>query len=175
MMKKFISILLCVAALFGLAACGVPRPGTVLRKLEPYLPADAWGHFSQFDKEILENGDTLYDWHEPITEGGEETAQKIECVFSKDGLTHYVYKNYFFQLSEPGEPLTMDGAASMAKNFARDFLPGGEKMVLKNVPGANPHIYDPGMVESWVGTQGGKTYTISIELHIGYVLELIVE
>jgi hypothetical protein len=154
--KRVLAALTAVALLLGLAACGAPKQETVLRKLKPYLPEGAWGNFPEFEERAVDGG-TLYYWHKPVEGSGGDTAQKIEYVFGEQGLAHYAYQDYAFPLPAPAAPLTMDGAARMAQGFAREFISGGKEMDLLNVPDASPHIYDPGVVGSWVGSCGGVT------------------
>lgn len=94
----------------------------------------------------------------------------IQYEVKDNDLIFYHYKNYSFD-AENGKKIDNSKAGEIAKEFADEFIAGGNKLTFKNKEDEQiKSLYNPNKVETWHAKDGKGEYYIVIDLEKGNVL-----
>ena len=94
----------------------------------------------------------------------------VQYIVKNDLLESYRYKNYTFK-SNDGKKIGKSEAEKMVNSFAKEFIPGGDKLKFENNEEQQIlSLYDTGKVETWYAEDGNNEYHIVIDLRKGYVV-----
>lgn len=94
----------------------------------------------------------------------------IQYSVKDDALIFYHYKNYSFN-SDDGEKIDDSEAAETAKEFAAEFIAGGDKLEFENAADKQiKSLYAQDKVETWYAKDGDIEHYIVIDLEQGNVV-----
>lgn len=115
-----------------------------------------------------EDGTTEFIAAKRNTDGTD--IHNIQYSVKDDALIFYHYKNYSFN-SDDGEKIDDSEAAETAKEFAAEFIAGGDKLEFENVADKQiKSLYVQDKVETWYAKDGDIEHYIVIDLEQGNVV-----
>ena len=145
-------------------------PKLLLEELSTYIGNDVYNDLRYSDLSVnITDEDILFYWHKEDPEFAINPVHKIEFTIDKDGLKHFRYKSYQFDLAK--NSLSTTEATALANDFAKQFYDIDEPVMINNSHDLNSSIYDPGAVECWLQIDQDQAFIITIDLIHGIILQ----
>ena len=110
---------------------------------------------------------------EIIEKGLVPDDDSIDIQYSTKNSELFEYKLTAKETKHPNKykAINKKEAAKMAKEFAKTFIVGGDKMSLTNSPDHQlKSMYEPGKIESWYGKTDDKSHYVVVDFSRGLVL-----
>ena len=145
-------------------------PKLLLEELSTYIGNDVYNDLRYSDLSVnITDEDILFYWHKEDPEFAINPVHKIEFTIDKDGLKHFRYKSYQFDLAK--NSLSTTEATALANDYAKQFYDINEPAMINNSHDLNSSIYDPGAVECWLQIDQDQAFIITIDLIHGIILQ----
>lgn len=135
-----------------------------------YISDDISADIKDIDVQSQEGEDGTTEFIAAKRNADGTDIHNIQYRVKDDALIFYHYKKYSFN-SDDGEKIDDSEAAEIAKEFAGEFIAGGDKLDFENATDKQINsLYAQDKVETWYAKDGDVEHYIVIDLEQGNVV-----